>query len=312
MQKLLKYFIGLLIAGTIIFAGGHGQDLHSTEAEHNNHQVDEHSEKHSDEGVTGSVIMDHMLDDRVFEIFNPFNIQHPIQIELYPKGGKAFWGINKQVVMMWLNTLLIILLLTVGYKKNKKVQSGIGNFLEVLVVFIRDEVVYINMGEKQGRRFLPLILTFFFFILTMNLMGLIPGTTTPTANINVTAALAIITLLTYLIFGNKDFWRHIFATPGVPLWLLPIMIPVELLGLLTKPFALAVRLFANMNAGHIIILAFLGIIINLQNYWVALGSVPMAIAINMLEIFVAFLQAYVFSLLSTIFISMAVVEHKEH
>ena len=102
------------------------------------------------------------------------------------------------------------------------------------------------------------------------------------------------------------------TTPGVPFWLLPIMSPVELVGLLTKPFALAIRLLANMNAGHIIILAFLGIIINMGSPLVALGSVPMAVAINMLEIFVAFLQAYVFSLLSSIFIGMAVVEHEHH
>ena len=114
------------------------------------------------------------------------------------------------------------------------------------------------------------------------------------------------------VFGNKDFWKHIFATPGVPFWLLPIMIPVELIGLLTKPFALSVRLLANMNAGHIIIFAFIGIIINMNSSLVAIGSVPMAIAINMLEIFVAFLQGYIFSLLSSIFIGMAVVEHDHH
>jgi F-type H+-transporting ATPase subunit a len=182
--------------------------------------------------------------------------------------------------------------------------------LEVFIVFIRDEVVYPNMGEKQGKRFLPLILTFFFFIVLMNLLGLIPGSATATGSISVTAGLAIITFMTYVIFGNRDFWRHIFATPGVPLWLLPIMIPVEIIGLFTKPFALAIRLFANMNAGHIIIMAFLGIIINLQNYWVALGSVPMAVAIYMLELFVALLQAYIFSLLSSIFIGAAVLEHE--
>jgi F-type H+-transporting ATPase subunit a len=310
-MKYSKYSLVLLIGlFSIIYASDVSHNSTILQSEHAQESHDKST--HKFEGVTGAVIMHHMLDDRVFEIFNPFNIHHPIELELYPEGGEPYYSINKPVVMMWLNSILIILLFTIGYKKDKKVQSGVGNLLEILIVFIRDEVVYVNMGKKQGRRFLPLILTFFFFILTMNLMGLIPGTATPTANINVTAALAIITFLTYVIFGNKDFWKHIFATPGVPLWLLPIMIPVELLGLLTKPFALAVRLFANMNAGHIIILAFLGIIINLQNYWVALGSVPMAVAINLLEIFVAFLQAYVFSLLSTIFISMAVTEHKEH
>ena len=220
--------------------------------------------------------------------------------------------LTKQLVMMLLAFILIVILFLFGYDKNKKVQTGLGNLLEVFVVFIRDEVVYPNMGEKHGRKFLPLILTFFFFIVTLNLLGLIPGSATATASFSVTVALASITFFTYIFFGNKDFWKHIFATPGVPFWLLPIMIPVELLGLLTKPFALAVRLLANMNAGHIIIMAFLGIIINMGTAWVALGSVPMALAINMLEIFVAFLQGYIFSLLSSIFIGMAVMEHEDH
>ena len=220
--------------------------------------------------------------------------------------------VSKQLVMMFLASIIIISMFLFGYKKNKKVQSGLGNLLEVFVVFMRDEVVYPNMGEKQGRKFLPLILTFFFFIVMLNLLGLIPGSATSTAFFSTTVALALITFFTYIIFGNKDFWKHIFATPGVPFWLLPIMIPVELIGLLTKPFALSVRLLANMNAGHIIIFAFIGIIINMNSSLVALGSVPMAIAINMLEIFVAFLQGYIFSLLSSIFIGMAVVEHDHH
>ena len=220
--------------------------------------------------------------------------------------------ITKQGVMMFLASMLLILAFSFGYDRNKKVQSGLGNLLEVFVVFIRDEVVYPNMGEKQGRRFLPLILTFFFFIVTLNLMGLIPGSATATASFSVTVALALITFFTYIFFGNKDFWRHIFATPGVPTWLLPIMIPVEIIGLFTKPFALSVRLLANMNAGHIIILAFLGIIINMKSYGAAFGAIPMAVAINILEVFVAFLQGYIFSLLSSIFIGMAVVEHEHH
>tara|TARA_B110000438_G_scaffold271715_1_gene289814 strand:+ start:652 stop:1620 length:969 start_codon:yes stop_codon:yes gene_type:complete len=301
----------------------------------------------SEEKVDGEYIMNHIQDDRTFELFNPFdwndaNNDHYYftkKIKLDSQWNRLDripfiynylnwkWDpsnsllttdsdnqliFNKQLIMMLLASAIIILLFVFGYNKNKKVQSGIGTLLEVFVVFIRDEVVYPNMGKKQGRRFLPLILTFFFFIVINNLLGLIPGSATATASFSVTVALALIIFFTYIIFGNKDFWKHIFATPGVPFWLLPIMIPVELIGLLTKPFALSVRLLANMNAGHIIILAFLGIIINLNSGWVALGSVPMALAINMLEIFVAFLQGYIFSLLSSIFIGMAVVEHETH
>ena len=299
------------------------------------------------EKVDGDYIMSHIQDDRVFEVFNPFDwndankddYYYTAKIKLDSEWNRLnnipfvrdYFGwkwdpstslsatrsdnqliFSKQLIMMLLSSLIIIILLVFGYNKNKKVQSGVGNLLEVFVVFIRDEVVYPNMGEKQGRRFLPLILTFFFFIVMNNLLGLIPGSATATASFSVTVAFALIVFFTYIIFGNKDFWKHIFATPGVPFWLLPIMIPVEIIGLLTKPFALSVRLLANMNAGHIIILAFLGIIINMGSGWVALGSVPMALAINMLEIFVAFLQGYIFSLLSSIFIGMAVVEHEAH
>ena len=301
----------------------------------------------SDEKVDGKYIMHHIQDDRVFELFNPLDyndsnqdgyyFSHKIYLDkewnklsnipfvsnylswkwdpsvsLSPIDSDNQLILNKQLIMILLASVLIIILFIFGYKKNKKVQSGLGNLLEVFVVFIRDEIVYPNMGEKQGRKFLPLILTFFFFIVTLNLLGLIPGSATATASFSITVGLALITFFTYIIFGNKDFWKHIFATPGVPLWLLPIMIPVELIGLLTKPFALSVRLLANMNAGHIIILAFLGIIINMGSSWVALGSVPMVLAINMLEIFVAFLQGYIFCLLSSIFIGMAVMEHEHH
>ena len=302
---------------------------------------------HKSESVDGEYIMHHIQDGTTFEIFNPLdwndaNHDHyyfTYKIKLDSKWNKFLnipiignlfnwkWDpskslsatenpnqlmISKQLIMMFIAALLLIMLFLFGYKKDQKVQSGLGNLLEVFVVFIRDEVVYPNMGKTQGRRFLPLILTFFFFIVTLNLLGLIPGSATTTASFSFTVGLALITFFTYIIFGNKDFWKHIFATPGVPLWLLPIMIPVELIGLLTKPFALSVRLLANMNAGHIIIMAFLGIIINMKSIGVAFGSVPMAIAINMLEIFVAFLQGYIFSLLSSIFIGMAVVEHEHH
>ena len=332
----IKFILINLLVLSLVFAAS---------AESKNKQ----NNNHDDLKVDGEYIMHHIQDDRVFEIFNPLdwndgNHDHyyfTSKIKLDKPwnklknipliGNYLTWkwdpGSNpfvisfksddqlifsKQSIMMITAACLIILLFVFGYKKDQRIQKGIGNLLEVFVVFIRDEIVYPNMGRKQGRKFLPLILTFFFFIVILNLLGLIPGSATATASFSVTVGLALITFFTYIIFGNKDFWKHIFATPGVPLWLLPIMIPVELIGLLTKPFALSVRLLANMNAGHIIILAFLGIIINMKSGWVALGSVPMALAINMLEIFVAFLQGYIFSLLSSIFIGMAVMEHEDH
>ncbi len=219
----------------------------------------------------------------------------------------------KQVVMMWLVSLVLIFFLSrILRRKEALYQSRFGNLLEIFVLYFRDEVIYPNMGKKQGRRFAPLILSLFFFILLANLFGLIPGSSTATGSISVTLGLATITFITTQLFGNKEYWRHKFATPGVPLWLLPIMIPVEILGLFTKPFALTIRLFANMTAGHVIILSFLGMIINFKNGWIALGAIPMAMAIYLLELFVGFLQAYIFALLSSIFIGEAVQEHEGH
>ena len=341
------YSLVIIIFFSFLLCGQNSTNNHTNSHDLNNKHKNTELNHVSDEKVDGKYIMHHIQDDRVFELFNPFDYNDANQdhyyftkkikldyswnklqnipfisnyltwkwdpsVSLSPVDYDNQLILNKQLIMMLLASSIIVLLFLFGYKKEKKVQSGLGNLLEVFVVFIRDEIVYPNMGKKQGRKFLPLILTFFFFIVMLNLLGLIPGSATATASFSVTVALALITFFTYIIFANKDFWKHIFATPGVPFWLLPIMILVELIGLLTKPFALSVRLLANMNAGHIIILAFLGIIINMGSSWVALGSVPMALAINMLEVFVAFLQGYIFCLLSSIFIGMAVLEHEQH
>jgi F-type H+-transporting ATPase subunit a len=163
----------------------------------------------------------------------------------------------------------------------------------------------------------PYLATAFFFVLTMNLLGLVPFMATATANISVTAALAIFTFLitqyaAIKSMGMKGYLGHM--TGGVPpslAWLWPIMIPVEFLGLFTKPFALTVRLFANMVAGHFVILALLGLIFSISA-WVAPVSVALALAIFMLELFVAFVQAYIFTMLSALFIGAGLVHHDEH
>jgi F-type H+-transporting ATPase subunit a len=160
-------------------------------------------------------------------------------------------------------------------------------------------------------KYLGFLTTVFFFILVNNLLGMIPvfpGGANLTGNITITMFLAVCTLLITVFSGNKNYWKHIFATPGVPWLLLPIMIPIEIVGIFTKPFALMIRLFANITAGHIIVLALISIIfINKSEAWGAL-SVPMALFISVLEILVAFLQAYLFSMLSALFIGAAVEE----
>lgn len=222
-------------------------------------------------------------------------------------------SITRHVVIMWVASLLLIVLMIRAFRKPRTVPSGLANFFEAIVLFLRDEVVLPIMGE-DGKKYLPFLLTLFFFILFCNLLGLVPYSATATGNISVTAGLALCSFLVMLgagIANNGLFGYFKSLIPsGVPPVLLIILIPVELIGLLVKPFALCVRLFANMTGGHVAILVFLGLISILQSEWIAIGSVPFAVAIYMLEIFVGFVQAFVFTLLSTVFISMAA--HPDH
>jgi F-type H+-transporting ATPase subunit a len=191
---------------------------------------------------------------------------------------------------------------------------GIQSFLEPVICFVRDDIVIPNIGHEKYEKFLPYLLSVFFFILINNIMGLIPFPppfgANVTGNIAVTMTLALFTFIIIQINGTGSYWRHIFATPGVPFWLLPIMIPVEIIGMFAKPFALMVRLFANITAGHIIVLSLLALIFIFDSIAVAPVSAMFVIFMDCLELLVAFLQAYVFTLLSALFISLAIV--KEH
>jgi F-type H+-transporting ATPase subunit a len=175
-------------------------------------------------------------------------------------------------------------------------------------------VAVANLGEKDGKKFTPLLGTFFFFILTCNLMGLIPIFSTPTGNINLTASLAIVTFVTGQMFGIKQngLIKHIKALvpSGVPVYLLPLMFVIEIMGLLAKHFALIVRLFANMIAGHIVFFAFLGLIIIFKSIWISPLSITFGVFVDLLEMLVSFIQAYVFTILSALFIGMAI--HPDH
>lgn len=225
------------------------------------------------------------------------------------------FSITKNVLSLFFGALLILVIMgSVArfYKKNGSVApQGIAKFLEPLIVMVRDDVAKSNIDSHKYLKYVPYLLTIFFFIFFNNLLGLIPflpGGANLTGNITVTLFLAFCTLLVTVLSGNRNYWGHIFAMPGVPKLLLIIMIPIELVGILTKPFALMVRLFANITAGHIIILALISIIfINKNAAWGAL-SVPMALFISVLELLVAFLQAYLFAMLSALFIGAAVEE----
>lgn len=225
------------------------------------------------------------------------------------------FSITKNVMSMFVSlTLISILFISIAnrYKKNRnQTPKGIQALLEPVIVFLRDEVVRPNIGEKNYERFLPYMLMLFFFILTNNLLGLLPGGANVTGNIAVTFTLAVLTLILTLLNAKRDYWKHIFAAPGVPVWLLPIMVPVEIMGIFTKPLALMIRLFANITGGHIVILSFLGLIFLFKNVLVAGASIPLVVAMNFLELLVAFLQAYIFTLLSSMYIGSAVEEHGE-
>ena len=263
-------------------------------------------------------IIGHILDSSYIELpFVDFVDFHHLLAGKVSLPSLELFGIDlsitRHVVIMWVASILLIVLMLRAFRKPRTVPSGLANFFEAIVLFLRDEVVLPIMGE-DGKKYLPFLLTLFFFILFCNLLGLVPYSATATGNINVTAGLALCSFLVMIgagIANNGLFGYFKSLIPsGVPPVLLIILIPVEIIGLLVKPFALCVRLFANMTGGHVAILVFLGLISILQSEWIAIGSVPFAVAIYMLEIFVGFVQAFVFTLLSTVFISMAA--HPDH
>lgn len=265
---------------------------------------------HSGADASNDWIMHHIMDGNYLD-FSPFGKVYLPQIELF---GIDI-SITRHVVVMWLGAILLALVFLNVAKSYKKslVPKGTTNFWEVFIIFVRDEIAKPTIG-KGYEGFLPYLLTAFFFILFGNFLGLIPFSATFTSNIAVTTVLAIFSFLIIQIGGmrhNGVFGYLKGLVPhGVPVFLLPIMLVVEILGLFTKPFALAIRLFANLTAGHIVIYALISLIFVMQSYLISPVSVGMALFIYSLEILVALLQAYIFTMLSSLFIGMAV--HQDH
>lgn len=224
------------------------------------------------------------------------------------------FSITKNVFSLMLASVIMLAVfipVARSYKKNKRAPKGLAAFVEPIIIFIRNEIAIPNIGEKKYARYMPYLLTVFFLIWIGNLFGLIPFfpfASTLTNDIIFTGFLATVTFLITTFSANKNYWKHIFATPGVPFWLLPIMIPVEILGMFTKPFALMIRLFANITAGHIIILSLISLIFIFESVLISPVSILFTLFINTMELFVATLQAYVFTLLSALFIGQAVEE----
>ncbi|RZJ74784.1 MAG: ATP synthase F0 subunit A [Flavobacterium sp.] len=221
------------------------------------------------------------------------------------------FSITKNVVAMLVTSILLFLFfigLAKSYKKGP-LPTGFGRVLEPLVIFIRDEVAIPNIGEKKYRKFMGYLLTVFFFILILNLIGLTPLGINVTGNIAITACLALFTYFVTQFSANKDYWKHIFWMPDVPVIMKIALIPIEILGTLTKPFALMIRLYANISAGHIVVMSLIGLIFIFKNWVAGPAFFGLTLFISVIEILVAFLQAFVFTMLSSLFIGMAVQEH---
>jgi F-type H+-transporting ATPase subunit a len=265
-------------------------------------------------------LLDHMKNSQVIE-FPGGHFELPLFPPVHIGGVTIDLSISKHVFFLLISALIIALFTIYAARLNRKsrVPKGIGNLLEIFVVFVRDEIALPNMGPG-GLKYLPYLLTTFFFILVMNLLGLIPYGATSTSNISVTAALAFIAFIMIQVAairaeGVKHYVAHL--TGGVHWALWPIMIPVEILGLFTKPFALCMRLFANMNGGHIVLLALVGIILLFRSSVIAPLPVLFGVGVMILEIFVAFLQAYIFIMLTSLFMGFGMQtehseEHAEH
>lgn len=223
-------------------------------------------------------------------------------------------SITKVVLQMFIAAFVLLFIAfstKAGYKKSQ-IPTGIARFLEPIIIFVRDDIALQNIGHVKYRKFVPYLVTLFLFLWLLNLMGLIPAAANVTGNIAFTGILAVFTFIITQINGKKTYWSHIFDPLGKDMPFLGktlvyiILVPVEILGIFTKPFALMIRLFANMTAGHIVVLSLVSLIFIIQSYSIAPLSIGMALFINVLEILVTALQAYIFTLLTALYIGMAV------
>jgi len=223
-------------------------------------------------------------------------------------------SITKSVVAMLATALLMFLLfrgLARSYARNGSIAAGIGRFFEPIILYIRDDIAIPNIGEKHHKKYMSFLLTIFFFIWFLNILGLTPLGINVTGNIAVTFGLALITFLLTNLTANKNYWAHIFWMPGVPVLMKIALIPIELLGVVIKPFSLLIRLYANMQAGHIVLMSLIGLMFIFNNWLGSSLSFALAFAISLIELLVALLQAYIFTMLSALYFGFAVEEHHD-
>lgn len=266
-----------------------------------------------------SVFMSSKFEHNPDHIYNGYAYQHG---KITSVDGSTFYdfSLTKNVLAMIISgVLLLLIFVRIGKKYSEnynRAPRGLQNFLEIVILFIRDEVAKPFLGERYTKYF-SYIITIFFFIWINNLLGLLPGWANVTGNIAVTGSLSILTLIIVNVSGNKYYWGHIFKPP-VPVWLYPIMWIVEIISIFTKPFALMIRLFANITAGHILILSMVGLIFifgqmsHMTGWAVSPVSIAFGVFLFMLELLVGAIQAFIFALLSAAFIAQAIEVHHDH
>nr|WP_315200360.1 F0F1 ATP synthase subunit A [uncultured Flavobacterium sp.] len=221
-------------------------------------------------------------------------------------------SITKTVFSILLAAVLMFVIFTglaKSYAKNNGIASGAGRIFEPVVLFIRDDIAIPNIGEKHYKKYMSYLLTIFFFVLFLNIFGLMPFGINVTGNLTITFSLAILTFLITNLTANKNYWGHIFWMPGVPKPMRIVLAPIELLGVVIKPFSLMIRLYANIFAGHIVLMSIIGLMFIFKSWLGSSLSFGLSFALSILEILVAFLQAYIFTLLSALYFGMAVEEH---
>lgn len=218
---------------------------------------------------------------------------------------KSVVGILSMAVLM----LFLFIGLAKSYTKNNSIATGAGRFFEPLVLYVRDEIAIPNIGEKNYKKYMSYLLTIFFFIFFLNILGLTPLGFNVTGNITITLSLALLTYLITTFTANKNYWSHMLWMPGVPVILRPVLAIIELLGTIIKPFSLMIRLYANMMAGHVVLMSIIGLMFIFKSWIGSSLSFVLAFSLSILEILVAFLQAYIFTMLTSLYFGAGNEEH---
>jgi len=224
------------------------------------------------------------------------------------------FSITKNVVFIFLVSLVMFFMFTrmaKNYKKNA-LPKGMGRLLEPIILYIRDDIAIPNIGQKHYKKYMSYLLTVFFFVWIVNLLGLTPLGVNVTNNIAVTLVLALVTFVLTTFTANKNYWGHIFWMPGVPKLMRIVLAPIELLGMVIKPFSLMIRLYANITAGHIVLMSIIGLMFIFKSWIGSPLSFGLAFVLSLLELLVAALQAYIFTMLSALYFGSAVEEHDDH